>query len=935
MSNRALRVALAAVAGAAALWLIPATAAGEPPAPGAYQENDGLGFRNILPPGQDGLADTNEIFAFIFGGGPPEHWVDQLDEYDELLQAAPGISPTGVDAMFKDASFGVAPGDVDVEYTPDCEETTPPAPGSEHCDDVTIVRDDSYGVPHIYGADRAAAMFAAGYVGAEDRLFFMDVERHLGRAELSSFLGGSNISSDRGIWRSAPYREAELQAQFDDLDDIYGADGAQVQADVENYVDGVNQYIGEGRAGTAPLPGEYTLALEDPDGGPDPWQTTDIVATALLVAGQFGKGGGNEVGSALVLEEAVERFGAEEGRSAWSDFRSREDAEAPTTVHETVFPYGAPPAEPEGVALPDPGTVTVEPITAGQPAPKHEGAGRPLFKDLFELDGASNALLVSAAESASGQPLAVMGPQTGYFSPQFLTEMDIHAPGGPEGPPIDARGVGFAGISLYVLIGRGNGYAWSATSAGQDIADTYAVELCDPDNPGDPGEITDDGYRYDGVCEEFDVLERVNSWSPNAADPTPAGSETLRALRTKLGIVSHRGEVEGTPVAFTILRATYMHEADSAIGFSHFNEPQEMESAAEFQDVASSIDLTFNWFYASDEEIAYFNSGANPVRPAHVDPSLPVEGAPENTWQGFDPDALTFNRAPAAEHPQAIDQDYLTSWNNKQAVGFSAADDTYSYGSVHRVDSLNERIEAGIAGAETMSREELVDAMEDAATVDLRGSQVLPWAIKAVRKAPAKAKPKAVRKALKTLKTWSKAGAHRLDADEDGRYEDRKAIKIMDAWWPRLVQAQFKPALGEGLYAQIQTMMGLDNSPGANGSAYISGWYGYVEKDLRSVLGAEPADPFSREYCASGKPRRCGEALARSLTRALKNRSNEALYPGHPTTACSALATSPDAQWCHDSIRARATGAITVPPIDWQNRPTFQQVVEVQGPPAP
>ena len=35
-------------------------------------------------------------------------------------------------------------------------------------------------------------MFGAGYVGAEDRLFFMDVLRHAGRAELSAFAGGAN-----------------------------------------------------------------------------------------------------------------------------------------------------------------------------------------------------------------------------------------------------------------------------------------------------------------------------------------------------------------------------------------------------------------------------------------------------------------------------------------------------------------------------------------------------------------------------------------------------------------------------------------------------------------------------------------------------------------------------------------------------------------------
>ena len=86
----------------------------------------------------------------------------------------------------------------------------------------------------------------------------------------------------------------------------------------------------------------------------------------------------------------------------------------------------------------------------------------------------SNALLVSARDSASGHPLAVMGPQVAYFAPQILMEEDIHGPG------IDADGAAFPGVNLYVELGHGPDYAWSATSAGQNIVDTFAVPLCNP-----------------------------------------------------------------------------------------------------------------------------------------------------------------------------------------------------------------------------------------------------------------------------------------------------------------------------------------------------------------------------------------------------------------------------------------------------------------------
>ena len=84
-------------------------------------------------------------------------------------------------------------------------------------------------------------------------------------------------------------------------------------------------------------------------------------------------------------------------------------------------------------------------------------------------------MLVSARESASGKPLMVAGPQVAYFNPQILMEQDVHAPAAPGKPGIDARGASFIGLNLYVQLGRGRDYAWSATSAGQDLIDTYAV----------------------------------------------------------------------------------------------------------------------------------------------------------------------------------------------------------------------------------------------------------------------------------------------------------------------------------------------------------------------------------------------------------------------------------------------------------------------------
>ena len=150
----------------------------------------------------------------------------------------------------------------------------------------------------------------------------------------------------------------------------------------------------------------------------------------------------------------------------------------------------------------------------------------------------SNALLVSAADSASGHPLAVMGPQVSYFSPEILMEEDIHGPG------IDAEGAAFPGVNLYVELGHGPDYAWSATSAGQNIIDTFAAPLCNPN--GGTVSMGSDYYVLNGQCVQMETLTRTESWQPNLGDSTPAGSVTFQTKRTAYGIVIAAGAHQGS-----------------------------------------------------------------------------------------------------------------------------------------------------------------------------------------------------------------------------------------------------------------------------------------------------------------------------------------------------------------------------------------------------
>jgi acyl-homoserine lactone acylase PvdQ len=901
------RLIIAALA--TSLVALSAAVASAAPTPGPYQQNDFGGFRNILPPAQGANANASQVAAFQANGTYPPHTSDQqLTMYRDLLYAAPGLTASQIPNFYKDASFGVKPGNVARTYSPR--------------GDVTIQR-DQLGVPHIYGATRRGTMFGAGYAAAEDRLFMIDVLRHAARAQLSSFAGGSNAAMDASIWADTPYNESELQAQYDHADELYGQQGVLIQNDVNNYVAGVNKFISEAcgpPVNTAKLPGEYGVI--DPSQSiclpGHQWKVTDVIAIASLVAGIFGKGGGGELGAAQSLITAQQRFGASEGRKVWADFQSFNDPEAPVTVHGKSFPYGQPPANPVGVAMPDPGTVqsanVVQSASASAQAASPGSGGEPpagILDPFLGHHDASNALLVSAPESVSGHPVAVMGPQVGYWSPEILMEEDLHAPATNQGPPIDARGAAFPGTNLYVQLGRGRDYSWSATSAGQDIIDTYAVKLCEPG--GGPATIDSDHYLFRGQCLPFDVLTRTNTWAPTPADQTPCPHQppcqTLTTLRSELGVVIARAMIGGQPYAYTKLRITYNHEVDpSALGFADFNNPDKMRTPQDFMQAANRISYTFNWFYADDKHIAYFNSGANPVRPSNVDPNLPTFGRDPFLWQNFDPTTDTEDIQPAAAHPHVIDQSYLTSWNNRQAPNYNTG-----YSSLYRSQPLDDRIKRDIAGTKKINLQQLISDMEDAGTVDLRGDRVLPWILKVIN--TRRVTDPTRKQALQKLRDWAAAGAHRIDRNKDGTYEHSGAIRIMDAWWPRLLEAEFKPTLGQALFNQ--TPFGHD-APGRIGSAFNSSSYGYVQKDLRDLLGASVQGPYSRVYCGQGSVSACRDALLASLSHALQHASNAELYGGETPVE-------------HDKIGFSAVGAITQPNIPWVNRPTFQQAVQILG----
>jgi hypothetical protein len=131
------------------------------------------------------------------------------------------------------------------------------------------------------------------------------------------------------------------------------------------------------------------------------------------------------------------------------------------------------------------------------------------------------------------------------------------------------------------------------------------------------------------------------------------------------------------------------------------------------------------------------------------------------------------------------------------------------------------------------------------------------------------------------------------------------------------------------LLSSVEGEFAINDQPGHGtsgahlGSAWDVGFYGIVQKDLRAVLGRRVAGPLNRVFCGAGFLGRCRAALIVSLRQAAGDPASR-VYPADGV--CPA-----GDQMCSDSIQFRAIGAVTQPLIEWINRPTFQQAVQIAG----
>ncbi len=302
---------------------------------------------------------------------------------------------------------------------------------------VEVLR-DAYGIPHIFAQDADDAMFALGYVHAQDRLWQMEINRRIGAGRLSEVVGPAGLETDRflrtlGVRRAAAATLARVSPE--------------TKATLERYAAGVNAYLQSDPV----LPPEFLLTGVRPE----PWTPEDSLTWVKMMAWDLGGNWRSEL-LRMRLAKALPM-------ARLNEFLPPYPGDKAPQIADLKELYGG--LEQAAVKL------------AEFAPPVDEGIG-------------SNNWVVSGAHTASGKPLLANDPHLGLSAPAVWYFAHLHAPG------LNVIGATLPGVPMVVL-GRNERIAWGFTNTGPDVQDIYIEKL---DASG--GYLTPEGPKPFTVIEE-------------------------------------------------------------------------------------------------------------------------------------------------------------------------------------------------------------------------------------------------------------------------------------------------------------------------------------------------------------------------------------------------------------------------------------------------
>ena len=533
---------------------------------------------------------------------------------------------------------------------------------------VTVYR-DAAGVAQIVADSSDDLFFAQGFVHASERMWQMEVFRHIGSGRLAELFGDSQVDTDRFIrtlgWRQAAERDV-------------AAAPADVRRALDRYAAGVNAWIA-GQHGKMPL--AFVVAgLESGTGGglggytPEPWQPVDSAVFGKIQAWSLGGNLDAEIfrmlsdarlGSPALTDALAPALGtdgpvivptgAAGSFGAGSKLSPTTVVGPDTVVGRTTSPAGAPRVGTPFAAASSPVTSAA---TTGLLRLGAIASGIGVLAGLGASDTAfghpgvgSNDWVVAPSKSATGHALLANDPHLGIQMPSIWYINGLRCRSVSAACPYDVEGVSFPGVPA-VILGHNARIAWGATNVGPDVEDLF-VETPDPTNAAN--------YLYKGTSHPFTA--RSETITVAGGDPV-----TITVRETVHGpILSDVDDDLKASGALYALRWTGTTEPDGVLE-SFFR----LDAASTFDEFRAALSTygapSQNFVYADVAgNIGYQVPGRIPVRPRGDLGDRPVDGASgAHDWTGWIP----FDDLPGYLNPP---DGIIVTANN------AAVDDRYPY----------------------------------------------------------------------------------------------------------------------------------------------------------------------------------------------------------------------------------------------------------------
>jgi penicillin amidase len=270
---------------------------------------------------------------------------------------------------------------------------------------------DSLGVAHVWADSEYDLFFAQGYVHAQERLWQMELFRHVAEGRLAEMLGPPLVETDRflrsiGLWRAAGDQEAALDESM--------------RMRIEAYVTGVNASI-RTRSGTLP-PEFLALGIR-----PEPWTLRHTLAIEKIMAWDLA-----QYGSTAALARSMQQLGAERVRFV-----------------EPAYPQWGP-------------TIVTAPAPAPVPGPAA------MLLAALTTTNASNSWVIGGTRTRSGKPILANDMHLALRAPSLWYLMALHGGG------YDVAGMTLPGVPL-VIAGHNRAVAWGFTNAELDDVDFFLI----------------------------------------------------------------------------------------------------------------------------------------------------------------------------------------------------------------------------------------------------------------------------------------------------------------------------------------------------------------------------------------------------------------------------------------------------------------------------